>query len=527
MSCTQSVVRRAIVASAAALGMSGLLACGDLTFVRVDEGRVQGVVADGVVAFKGIPYAAPPVGALRWRPPQSPIWKGVLTAAEFGADCWQLPSDDAVRGPSEDCLFANVWRPAIHTEKPLPVMVWLHGGELVRGSASRYSGQFLAEREIVVVTFNYRLGRLGFFAHPTLASEVPEEPHVNFGYLDQLALLQWVQRNIGAFGGDPSNVTIAGESAGGGAVLVHLTSPLSRGLFHRAIAESPVLPSARAGAMPLSDIAAAEASAVDYAEGLGIGTSEGAGSDDRAIAAELRALSAEKLTEGTNVGAVLDWAFGGRAIPGFVGAVIDGNLIVDTPEAALRSGNSSVPVLTGANDADLAASPAVTKEELFASFRKLSPRALTLYDPDGSASLADLRPSVMADWGVVEPSRHLAELVTEWGFPAYFYRFSYVPEFERQEVRGALQGAEVPYVFDAVAPTMRGKETPADVAMGKTMSSCWAAFVESGNPNGGGCPEWLPYDTKSRTVMRFANKEASYGPDPLKERLDLWRFYWR
>lgn len=526
MSCIAARGRRGAERWIATLGIAGLVGCGDLTFVRVDEGRVQGIATDGVIAFKGIPYAAPPVGALRWRPPQSPTWNGVLTGSEFGADCWQSPSDEPVRGPSEDCLFANVWRPAIHVENPMPVMVWMHGGALVRGGGSRFSGQYLAEHEIVVVTFNYRVGRLGFFAHPALAAEVPDEPHVNFGYMDQIAALQWVQRNIRAFGGDPSNVTIAGQAAGGGSVLVHLTSPLSRGLFHRAIVESAALPSARASAMPLADLAAAEASAVDFAQALGIGASEGATSDG-AAAAELRALPPEKLVEGTDARSVIDWAFGGHAVPGFVGGVIDGKLIVDTPEGALRSGNLSVPVLTGANDADLGVSSAVTKEELFGQLRTLSSLARTLYDPEGAATLTDLAETVMADKTVVEPSRNLAELVTEWGYPAYFYRFSYVPESRRQEVRGAAHGAEVPYVSDAIAPTLHGKETPADVAMGKTVSSCWVAFVRSGNPNGKGCPEWLPYDTKSRTVMRFANKEASYGPDPIKERLDLWRYDWR
>ena len=516
---------RARGAIVAILGVAGGVGCGDLAFVRVDAGRVQGIVAEGVISFKGIPYAAPPVGVLRWRPPQPPIWKGVLTGSDFGADCWQLPGDEQVRGPSEDCLFANVWRPAIHTEKPMPVMVWMHGGGLVRGGASHYPGQFLAAREIVVVTFNYRVGRLGFFAHPALASGVPDEPHVNFGYMDQLAALQWVQRNIGAFGGDPSNVTIAGQAAGGGSVLVHLTSPLSRGLFHRAIVESAALPTARAGVMPLSDLAAAEASAVDYAETLGIGASEG--TSDATTAAELRAVPAERLTEGTEIRAAIDGAFGIRSVPGFAGAVVDGKLVVDTPEAALRSGSLSVPVLTGANDADLAVSSAQTKEDLFAPFPRLSTHARTAYDPEGAASLEQLVATAMVDRAVIEPSRNLAELVTEWGYPAYFYRFSYVPERERQEVRGAIHGAEVPYVLDAVAATFQGRETPADVAMGKTVSSCWVAFVQSGNPNGHGCPEWLPYDTKSRTVMRFANEEVSFGPDPIKERLDLWRFDWR
>jgi para-nitrobenzyl esterase len=496
--------------------------CDDFTSVKVEGGRLQGTSAEGIAAFKGIPYAAPPVGELRWRPP-APVapWKGVLRGSDYAADCWQLPSEMPLEGPSEDCLYLNVWRPAMQTEKPLPVMVWLHGGGLVRGAASWYPGQYLAQHEIVVVTFNYRIGRLGFFAHPALARATSGEPRGNYGYLDQIAALQWVQRNIRAFGGDPTNVTIAGQSAGGGSVLVHLTSPMSRGLFHRAIVQSAVAPSARAGATPLVDLRTAERMAMGYAASLDI---EG---DDEGAASALRELSAEKLTEGADLASVVTWSYGGTPVSGFAGAILDGDVVTETPEASLRSGKMSVPVLTGANDADLAASAAKSKEEVFAELRKLEPHARTLYDPSGALSVPELAQAVMSDRATVEPSRNLAELATEWGFPAYYYRFSYVPEWQREEVKGARHGAEIAYAFDAVTAVSQGRETAADTAMATTMSSCWAAFVRTGNPNGGGCPEWLPYETQSRTVMTFNNKEAAYGPDPLKARLDLWRFYWR
>ena len=217
--------------------------------MRVDSGELQGVVDDGVVSYKGIPFAAPPVGDLRWRPPQPAApWTGVRQAAEFGADCMQgrfgpppAPGAPPAPAPSEDCLFLNVWRPASATPTAkLPVMVWIHGGGFMGGSGSSpiTSGTQFAKQGVVLVSLNYRLGRFGFFAFPALSRERPDETKGNYAYMDQIAALQWVKRNIAAFGGDPNNVTIFGFSAGGVSVHSLLASPMARGLFHKAIAES-------------------------------------------------------------------------------------------------------------------------------------------------------------------------------------------------------------------------------------------------------------------------------------------------
>ena len=251
-----SKVTRLLVCSLAALAVAtsvGTAARSQAPVaVRVDGGDVQGVVADGVESFKGIPFAAPPVGELRWRPPQ-PVapWTGVRQASEFGADCMQgrfgpppAPGAPAPRAPSEDCLFVNVWRPAGSTATRLPVMVWIYGGGFVGGSgASPFTaGTQFARQGVVLVSLNYRVGRFGFFAFPALNRERPEETKGNYAYMDQIAALQWVKRNIAAFGGDPGNVTIFGFSAGGVSVHSLLASPMGRGLFHKAIAQSAGLP---------------------------------------------------------------------------------------------------------------------------------------------------------------------------------------------------------------------------------------------------------------------------------------------
>src|ERR1700735_3065186 len=212
---------------------------------KIDTGVVQGAPENGITAFRGIPFAAPPVGNLRWRAPQ-PVakWSGVRTAMEYGADCAQLPfpSDAAPLGTktNEDCLYVNVWTPAHKAKEKLPVMVWIYGGGFVNGGSSPavYDGSQFAKDGVVFVSFNYRVGRFGFFAFPALSREQAGQPLGNYAYMDQIAALHWVQKNIHAFGGDPGDVTVFGESAGGGSVLMLLTSPLTKGLFAKAVVES-------------------------------------------------------------------------------------------------------------------------------------------------------------------------------------------------------------------------------------------------------------------------------------------------
>ena len=223
----------------------------DPIMVQVEGGTVRGAVANGVISWKGIPYAAPPVGDLRWRNPQ-PVqpWTEVKETNRFGPACMQ--TDDVPK--SEDCLTINVWRPAAAPAQPLPVMVWMYGGAMVHGGAPVYPFDAMAAQGVVSVSMNFRLGRFGYFAHPALGAEAPNDVRGNYGFMDQLATLQWVRRNIATFGGDQNQVTIFGESAGGDSVLAHLVSPMSRGLFQRAILPSPGTPGPRAKVIPSSDL---------------------------------------------------------------------------------------------------------------------------------------------------------------------------------------------------------------------------------------------------------------------------------
>ena len=485
------------------------------THVVIDSGPVSGVEANGVISFKGIPYAAPPVGKLRWRVPQ-PVkpWAAMLDARAFGPACMQ--ADDLAK--SEDCLTLNVWRPATTSNAPLPVMVWIHGGALVHGNTAQYPADALAAQGVVVVSMNYRMGRLGFFAHPALTRESPGDPSGNYGYLDQLAALQWVQRNIALFGGDPKKVTLFGELAGGGSVMAHMVSRLSRGLFQRAILQSPGVPTARQAVLPLTLFNEAEHRAIAYARSLGI-----EGDDARALTA-LRALPPEKLVDGASADDVLAGLSTGKPVPGISGAILDGWFLTRSPEAALAARpREMVPVMVGSNDRDLGLGAAETKDDLFALFGEQAGEARALYDPAGNAPLDELRQQVLADRTLVEPSRHLANEMARLGLPIWWYRFSYVAELLRDKWQGTPHGFEIPYAFNIPAAHVGDKVTDADKAMGVLASAYWVAFAKTGDPNGDGRPEWPRHDPASDRVINFTNNGVVVGPDPLKARLDVWK----
>jgi len=487
------------------------------TIVKIDSGYLRGVVVGDIASFRGIPYAAPPVGELRWRMPQ-PVkpWKGVLLVDRFGPACMQ-PSNIP---KSEDCLTLNVWRPTDGFDAPLPVMVWIHGGGLMSGGGGT-SGDLdaPAKQGVVVVSMNYRLGPLGFFAHPALTTEAPDDVRGNYGYMDQRASLLWVQRNIAAFGGDPAKVTIFGESAGGGSVMIHLTSPMSQGLFRAAVMESPS-PTSRANVGGLTEIAHAEALAIDYARSFRIADKGAEGLK------ALRALPAEKFVKG--VPALENASLSaGNPRSGFAGPIHDGKFVVESPEAALASGlQAMVPVIIGANDRDLGFGSANSKNGLFAIFGPNAAEASKIYDPNGDRSLDELKQQVFADKWMTEPARHLADEMARAGQPAWLYRFSYVAKALRGKLKGAIHNSETPYVFNNPAAVLGNKVTPADVAMANVMSAYWVSFAKTGDPNGGGRPQWPRHDAATDTVMNFTNRGVFAQPDPIKARLDLWQNVW-
>ncbi len=531
-SCQPGVVIVAALLGLAAIG-SGIAA--PSTGVRVDSGELQGVVDDGVASYKGIPFAAPPVGDLRWRPPQQVApWSGVRQAAEFGADCMQrrfgpppAPGAPPARVPSEDCLYLNVWSPAsVARGAKLPVMVWIHGGGFMGGSGSSpsTSGVQFAKDGVVLVSINYRLGRFGFFAFPALSRERPDETKGNYAYMDQIAALQWVKRNIAAFGGDPKNVTIFGFSAGGVSVHSLLASPMARGLFQKAIVESggsrdsvlTARPMSKDGVDPNYPVSA-ETIGIQFARSMGIeGTYQ-------AALAKLRALSAEEVLRGAPAEP------GARPQSYETTPILDGKLITETAEIAYKAGHQPrVPLMVGSNSADTAGNRirATTKEQFFARFGQWSAQAKAAYDPDGTTELATMITRANDDFGQAEPARFAARAFAANGSPVYLYRFSYVQSAMRERMRtGAPHGGEIAFVFGTLGAGGFGPPIPPtaqDQAVSRRAQSYWANFAKAGDPNGAGLPTWPRYDPSKDLIFEF-HPDGSAGaiPDPRKARLDV------
>lgn len=495
--------------------------------VTIESGKLKGVDDGQVRFFKGIPFAMPPIGEWRWRPPE-PLtpWHGVRDASDMQHDCMQLPTpSEAAPGgstdPSEDCLYLNVWTPAGARGAHLPVMVWIYGGGYLNGGASPavYDGTEFAKRGIVIVTFNYRLGRFGFFAHPALTSEQGRGPLGNYGYMDQVAALKWVQRNIAAFGGDPALVTVFGESAGGSSVLALMTSPMARGLFRQAIVESGGgrdgnhLRFVREHDSQPGSPQSGEAVGMAFAKSKNI-----TGTDSAALKA-LRALPPESVVDDLNI---FTRRTAHSTASTYPGPMIDGQLLAQPTQAAYEAGRQAkVPLMIGANDNDLAYPQGNTVAELLSVFGSKSGKAKRVYDPENQNSVHDIGIHLASDRSQVEPARHVARTLTRQGQPVYLYRFSYVATSMRDQWPGATHASEVPYVFDTVKARYGAALTPADETMAEAVIDRWVAFAKTGKPEVAGAPAWKPFDLHHELIFNFTPHGLLAVPDPLKQRLDL------
>ena len=477
----------------------------DPTIAVVDTGQLKPLQAKGVLAYKGIPFATPPIGALRWKAPAAPAkWDGVRDASHYGDICMQkMPNPDNGIGQlpaSEDCLTLNVFTQELSDKRP--VMVWIHGGGFVNGSGSAelYDGSQLAKQGVVVVTINYRLGRFGSFAHPLLTKEANGAPLANYGMMDMIASLEWVERNIAAFGGDASNVTIFGESAGGMAVQRLMVSPKARGLFHKAAVQSGAgrenvlyLDKANARAFP-----SAETDGDAFVKSLKV---------DAKTPADLRAISADAI-----IAAGDPSTFSGG------GPILDGQVFTTLVMDAFKAGvEAKVPYLVGYNSAEFPSKPedvdgSLTRT-LGAKTADLPALVATYADKD------DMAARIVGDIVFGEPARQLAGLHAANGQPTWLYRFDVLSTSVRQKYRGTPHAQERQYVFD----TLHTSPYPADdndKVQAALAVKYWTNFAKTGDPNGSGLAAWPRYASASDQLLDFTNTGPVAKPSPHKERWD-------
>ncbi len=499
---------------AATLCCSGLWADnGAPAPVKTEGGQVQGVAQDDLTVYKGIPFAAPPVGALRWSGPQPAAkWEGVRKADQFAPGCMQSMGGPPPSGMSEDCLHLNVWTPAKSPTDRIPVLVWIYGGGFNGGATSipTYSGEKLAKRGVVLVSIAYRVGIFGFYAHPELSAESPHHVSGNYGLLDMIAGLQWIQRNIAAFGGDPKRVTIFGESAGGIAVSQLCASPLAKGLFVGAISESggsfgPSSQSPVPGEN-MRVLADSEASGVEFAKTAGAASLK-----------ELRAMTAEKLLDA------------GRRQRGMAWPIVDGWVIPDDQYKLYEAGRfNDTAILVGYNsDKGASFSPPRTPADYMNSTRtrygSFADKLLQAY-PTAADSVSKTARDLARDsafgwhtwvWARLHSKRAKGK--------AYYYYFDQHPE----QAAGSPHGAEVPYVFEHLDDLHR-PSTPDDQRISDAMAAYWTNFAKHLDPNGKGVPAWPAFTEEKPAVMYFKGTPQT-GPVPSEESLRVLDGYfaWR
>jgi para-nitrobenzyl esterase len=470
---------------------------------QTEAGRVRSAEAHGLDVYEGVPFAAPPVGPLRWREPQpAPPWTGVRDATAFAPACAQIgvsmPGEPDPK-TAEDCLYLNIWAPAKRPARKLPVMVFIHGGGYTNGATSLplYWGDRLAKRGVVVVTLAYRLGVLGYLAHPELTAESPHRSSGNYGLMDQVAALAWVKRNIGAFGGDPGRVTIFGQSAGAMSVSMLMASPLAQGLFQGAIGESGGLFEPLQLA-PSYSLPVAERDGESYAKSVGATS-----------LADLRRLPVGKLLQGEAAK--------------IAHPVIEPYALPASPYDAFVSGKQAhVPVLVGWNAEeprsliDLSAVRAATfAEDIHKAFGPLPSAMTDAYPHADDAQAVQARVAFERDLRFAWDDWAWARLQARAGAPVYAYRFEKHPPFPAGSVRadwGASHFAELWYVFDHLDQETWAW-TPGDRRLADAMAGYWVSFAKRGDPNGGGRAVWPRFQANDGLVLRLSDPIAA-GPPP-------------
>ncbi len=503
---TTAWLRLLLMSISALIGLAAIPAAaspGPRPAVDLQQGRLAGRYEGGLAVFRNIPYAAPPVGDRRWKPPAPPIpWQGTRDAGAFGPSCMQPPLpqgslyQDNPERMSEDCLTLNIWAPP-HADDAA-VIVWIHGGSLRIGGSSEpiYDGARFAREDVVFVSINYRLGVFGWLALPGLAAESPRHAAGNYGLLDQIQALRWVRDHIATFGGDPDNVTVMGESAGALSVSYLLTSPLARGLFQKAIAES-----ANTRAVPALH---RSVFGLPSAETIGAAVTTAAGTDDLAA---LRAMDADRLIRA------------GVAAHFAPQATIDGwSLPHQVVEIFDRGEQAKVPLLAGFNSAELRsqrafvppppASAAIYEREIRARYGDLAPAFLRLYPASNlsESMLATLRDAIYG-WA----TERMVRKQTAAGLPAYLYYFDHCYPAARARDLCGFHASELPYVFGqvgadaALPPNWPRPDDPHDQPLADAMTQYWVSFAKTGTPRAPGASAWKPY-AADQSYMRFADR---------------------
>ncbi len=510
--------RMRLIAALAVIQATSFLALTSVAApIKVEGGLVEGTVEQEITIYRGIPFAAPPTGELRWRPPQ-PVksWDGVLKADKYAPACPQMelpiPLFPKVE-TSEDCLYLNVWTPAQSPAQKLPVMVWIYGGAFGMGATSTplYSGEQLAKKGVIVVSIAYRVGPLGFLTHPDLTTESSQKVSGNYGLLDQIAGLQWVQRNINAFGGDPGCVTIFGESAGGISVSMLAASPLAKGLFQRAICQSggsfsPIQKEKGIGVMQL--LADAEPDGVGFAQRMGA----------RSLA-ELRQVSPEK------------WQKDPAAQLGNCWPVVDGYVIVDDQYKLYAAGKyNDVPVLIGSNsdEGSMFARPTTPEQyekDTRERFGPFAEKILGLYPAKAMEQTFRAAADILRDTTFGWPTWAWARLQSQTGTSKVFVYY-----FDQKQppsvlsllfkYDGAPHGSEIAYVFQHLDQSFGAQFTDEDRKLSEIMATYWTNFAKTGNPNGEGLPPWPAFSDREATVL-YLDSQPHAGPVPNMDKLTV------